>query len=154
MTTRPTARRRAAALLTTLTTAGSPPLAALAALAAVALAALLPAACSLHNNPAGTDRYAYAGGGLTSEVPDSLDRTLQAAIAAAEESELIIRRREQGDGWARLLAEQGDGKDVRIRLHRLAPNLTQVKIRVGLIGDEPQSRVILDRIRFTLAVAP
>ena len=103
---------------------------------------------------AGLAGYSYGWGELTSEVSDTVDRTYAAAQAAAEQTGVMIRTTERTTGHALVEGVLEDGKTVTIKLRSVTPSQTEVKIHVGMWGSEGQSRVILDQLRYGLAVAP
>ena len=103
---------------------------------------------------AGLAGYSYGWGELTSEVSDSLDRTYAGAQAAAEQTGVMIRKNERTTGYGIVEGVLEDGKTVTIKLRSVTPAQTEVKIHVGLWGSEGQSRVIMDQMRYALAVAP
>jgi hypothetical protein len=129
------------------------------ATALAALAAIVPG-CGINPNDinggatAGLASYSYGGGELTSEVSDTLDRTHAAARAAAEETGVMIRESERRAGRASIEGVLPDGKSVKIKLRSVTPSQTEVKIHIGMWGSEGQSRVILDHLRYGLAVSP
>jgi hypothetical protein len=118
-------------------------------------ASLLVPGCEINGGTtAGLSSYQYGAGILTTEVSDTLDRTYAAAVSAAEETGVMIRDRSRSEGSAEVHGVMAGGHDVRIKLTSIAPSQTRVRIHVGFWGSEGQSRVILDRMRYNLAVAP
>jgi hypothetical protein len=116
--------------------------------------ALIAAGCAGSAGTAGISDYAYGAGDLTAQVSDTLDRTYAAAISAAEETGVMVRERDRREGRATVKGVMGDGRNVKVSLRSLTPTQTEVKIHVGLLGNEGQSRLIMDRLRYGLAVAP
>jgi hypothetical protein len=102
----------------------------------------------------GLGGYSYRMGELRSEMTETLDRTYHAAVAAVDLSHLIIRSEERTDSSVRLMAERGDGMKVKVQIQRLSPAVTEVRVKVGALGNEPQSQTILDQMRYSLATAP
>lgn len=115
---------------------------------------LLLGGCMRTTSGGGLGGYSYRMGELRSELTESLDRTYHAAVAAVDQSRLIIRQEERAEGSVHLMAERADGTHVKVRIQRLSPSLTEVRVKVGILGNEPQSQTILDNIRYALATAP
>jgi hypothetical protein len=126
----------------------------MAASAAGVFLAAVPGCAVNQGGGSGLRGYGYSWGELSATVPESLDRATSAAVAAAEDQQVTVREREQGDGWARVAGEEGSGRSVTIRLARVTDAETRVRIKVGALGNEGTSRTLLERMRYGLAVAP
>lgn len=90
---------------------------------------------------------AWVRGALETTVERDIARVHAAALAAVEDLEFaVISERKSGvDG--EVVARTALDKKVSIRLKQVTPNTTGVVIRVGLMGDETLSQVILQRLR-------
>jgi len=117
----------------------------------VALVALGNAGCTLlllgAGAAAGAGTVAYLQGELRANQDAPLDKVLKAAEDSLKEMQYAVTERTEAAGRARLLARGAGDKRVDVHLKALTPNATEVRIRVGVFGDEALSRQILERIR-------
>lgn len=96
---------------------------------------------------AGAGTIAYISGELKSTEEASIDSTWQATEKAIQELEFFATSKQKDAISAKLIARGAADKKIVITLKKVAENLTEVKIRVGIFGDESVSRMILDRIK-------
>jgi hypothetical protein len=96
---------------------------------------------------AGAGAVAYGKGELKATEAVSLDRAWSATQQAFEELELLGEGKEKDALSARIEAQGVDDKRIVVRLRRIDPELTEIRIRVGVLGNEPYSRLIYDQIR-------
>ncbi|MGQ3684288.1 MAG: DUF3568 family protein [Candidatus Loosdrechtia sp.] len=96
---------------------------------------------------AGAGTVAYLKGELKSLEEASLDKTWQATHKALKDLEFIITSEEKNSLSAKAVARGTANKRVEINLKNVSGNLTEVKIRVGIFGEESLSRLILERIK-------
>jgi Protein of unknown function (DUF3568) len=122
--------------------------------ALIAASALAGCGVPQTTSDAGVGVYSYFGGELKSEIADSLDRTYAAARASAEQDQVAITDTQVNAGEAHIIGAEADGRSVRIRLNSVHSGLTEVRIHLGNFGNEGDSRLMLERIRFGLAVVP
>lgn len=99
---------------------------------------------------AGVGTYAYVEGIMKTTVEASLDRTWDAANKSVEQLQFSVKSSSKDALQAKLVARESDKTDVKIYLERKGDNLTEVSVRVGVFGDEAQSRLILDKIKQNL----
>ena len=99
---------------------------------------------------AGVGTYAYTQGELNTTFESSLDRTWAATQAAVNDLQFEIGEQSKDALQAQMRVNQADGTPVRIRLNRQTDSLTEVRVRVGIFGDEGVSRAVLDKIRDNL----
>lgn len=114
----------------------------LACLAAPTLGACIVAAAA--GATAGTTLYIK--GELTYTAEASLDRAWSAVKEVVEDLEYEVKDTAKDAQTAKLVAEQADGTDVTITL-KLQGELVEFGIRVGVFGNEAQSKMIMDEIR-------
>ncbi len=89
----------------------------------------------------------YARGGLRTTVDAPFETTHHATARAIGQLE-FARISDQKDALsAVLIARTAQDRKIRIVLTRVSDRLTQVDIRVGVMGDETMSRTILGRIQ-------
>ena len=99
---------------------------------------------------AGTSSIAFVTGELrsTEEVSlGELDGACNAAIERLAYEELGINR--EADR-VRFRARTAGGEPVDLRLFARGPQRTELTIRIGLLGDETTSRLVLEEIRQSL----
>jgi hypothetical protein len=99
---------------------------------------------------AGAGTVAYIRGELNTSLSSSLDAVDRAANRAAEQLR-FAKINESADALARVITlRTAEDKKIEVRLTRTTDTLTQVRIRVGVFGDEAISRVLLDKINANL----
>ena len=96
---------------------------------------------------AGAGAVAYAKGKLDTTEPASLDRVWEASLKSVKELEYIIIETNKHTTAARMVARNPRDEKLEISLKSASDKTTDVSIRVGAIGNEEQSRRVLDRIR-------
>ncbi len=123
-----------------------------AALAALAAGVAATSGCGalLLIGGAGTSAIAFATGELRSREPSTLAQ-LDAACAAAVDvlayDEVETEREANQIRWR---ARTASGDPVDIRLVAKGPDATEVRIRIGVFGDEAKSRLVLEEIHQAL----
>jgi len=92
----------------------------------------------------------YIGGEAVDTENVSLDQAWYAAHAAIKELQFKPRdqSRDAIQGW--LTANTADNTGVRVTFKSIGDNLTRFRVRVGLLGNEDQSRIIMEHIRKSL----
>ncbi len=99
---------------------------------------------------AGAGAVAYVRGELSSNVPHGLDDTFAACQRAVRDLELIRIDDHKTSLDAQLVSRTALDKKIEIKLERVGDKLTKVSIRVGVMGDQPLSLTILDKINAEL----
>lgn len=107
----------------------------------------------LAGGAAGGFSVAYVAGELQAEEEVSIDEAYMAAQRALEGLELTVTTREKDAMTAKVIAVGAEDKQITVRLERKANLITTVKIRVGMLGDQQYSLLILDRIESQLGVS-
>lgn len=92
----------------------------------------------------------YEGGALVAVVDGSIDATLAASEGVVRDLGYTTHDRIRDALDARLVASPSIGPDVRIRMHSISPMLTEVRVRVGPLGNRERSEMVLDRIQAAL----
>jgi hypothetical protein len=95
---------------------------------------------------AGAGTMAYIEGEFQTAYASSIDRTWNASLEAVKDLDFRIIATEKKETEGNIEAKKLGGKKVRIALSIAGPEITFVRIRVGIFGDEAASRVIRDRI--------
>jgi uncharacterized lipoprotein len=96
---------------------------------------------------AGISGYKYYKEVLTVVYEAPFDDTWDASIKALEDMGLTIENQTKELGSGKISTKEDEkNKKVNLTLQYKSPQETEVKIRVGLLGDETASNVIKDRI--------
>jgi hypothetical protein len=103
---------------------------------------------------AGAGLVAYAKGELSAIEEVSFPRAWAAAQAAMDDLDLTIVSRQRGEVSAKLVARGGDNRRVTVSLERQVGDLTEIRVRVGIFGEESLSRLVLEKIRQRLRLRP
>ncbi|NLY40964.1 MAG: DUF3568 family protein [Desulfovibrionales bacterium] len=93
--------------------------------------------------------YTYVSGQLKSSYNANMDRTFEAALAGCNALGLPILDQEKKLSSASVKTKDGD-KDVWIILKAKSSAVTEVSIRVGLLGDEFASKRIHEALQANL----
>ncbi len=99
---------------------------------------------------AGAGTVAYVRGELDASLGNQYDRVINATDAAVGQLELAKVRESKDAFSAEIIARNSLDKKIDITISKEADNLTKLTIRIGVFGDEEESRAILDRIRTNL----
>jgi hypothetical protein len=102
---------------------------------------------------AGAGAVAYVRGELevTEEAP--IDKVVAAAKGAVDDLEFKLLSADADAYSAKIRAETARGTDIGISLERESDNVTKVRIRVGVFGDEDLSRLIHDKMKARLTTS-
>lgn len=90
---------------------------------------------------------AYVGGVLESAEKGTLAQAYLDALDAVEELRFELVRTTLDEHYALVMVREAGGRKIRIQLQRKSPIVTKVRIRVGLLGDQAMSRLVLAQIR-------
>jgi hypothetical protein len=101
---------------------------------------------------AGAGTVAYLKGELQTTYAASLDQTWEAAQGALKDLNYRIISRQKDDPEGEIEAKRIGEDTVKIHLMISGPGTTLVKIRVGMFGDEKESRAINSKIASRLGV--
>lgn len=96
---------------------------------------------------AGAGGYAYVNGEAKSTESASLDKTWRAAQAAMKDLQFSVVGQSKDALEGRLTARNATDKKITIRVKKVSDSLTEMRIRVGVFGDESLSRIIHDAIK-------
>ncbi|HVS52684.1 MAG TPA: DUF3568 family protein [Opitutaceae bacterium] len=96
---------------------------------------------------AGAGTVAYIRGELDATLPTDLDATDAAANRALQRLQFMKISEAKDALSVSIAARTAQDKKIGITLSKTADNLTRVRIRVGLFGDETASRALLDAIK-------
>lgn len=93
---------------------------------------------------------AYVRGELEANVSDNYDDTVAATNKALQQLSIAKISEKRDALVAVIIARNAADKKIEVRLDNLARELTKVRIRVGLMGDEALSLAILEKIKSNL----
>lgn len=96
---------------------------------------------------AGAGAVAYVRGELDSSVEHDLDAVFKASQQAMTKLEFAKINEHKSAVDAELVARTALDKRVEIKLTKVTDTLTKVQIRVGLVGDQDLSLMILEKIK-------
>lgn len=96
---------------------------------------------------AGAGAYAYVRGDLETNLNNDYNKVVDSARAAIKDLEFAKVSENKDALKAVLVARTALDKKVEITVTYTAKKLTNIKIRVGLFGDEQLSLSILDKIK-------
>ena len=95
---------------------------------------------------AGVGGYKYYQGALAVIYQAPFEDTYEASVKAIETLGYSITERLQKIGSGSIEAVDSNSEKIKLSLNYIASEETEVKIRVGVMGDEATSRVIKDKI--------
>lgn len=99
---------------------------------------------------AGAAAIYYARGDLEADLEYEIEEVHKASLAELKERGYDINREyvgaTEGEIEAEKIVAEGDEEDLTIKTNRLTSERTHISVRVGVFGDEAQSRAILDGI--------
>lgn len=90
--------------------------------------------------------YKYYQGALAVIYQAPFENVYESSVKAIETLGYSITERHQKIGSGSIEATDSNSEKITIKLKYLASEETEVKIRVGLMGDEAASNVIKDKI--------
>lgn len=99
---------------------------------------------------AGTSAIAFATGELRSREPSPIARLDAACATAVDVLAYDAVETERAENQIRWRARTAAGDPVDIRLVAKGPEATEVRIRIGVFGDEAKSRLVLEEIHQAL----
>jgi hypothetical protein len=99
---------------------------------------------------AGAGTVAYVRGELDATLGNPYSPVVDAAARAMTQLQFATVSESRDAFNAEIIARTSQDKKIDITLSRQGDDLTQLKIRIGLFGNEEESRAILDRIKSNL----
>lgn len=83
-----------------------------------------------------------------------LQQAVDATLAAAREAHVQIKKSEPGPYSHYIVAKAEGGPKIKIHLKAKSPMITKIEVRVGFMGDQAVSRLVLSRIDQHLGIQP
>lgn len=99
---------------------------------------------------AGAGAVAWVRGDLEASLNARFDRTVNATNKAIEQLGFAKLSEQKDALLGTIVARNAADKKIEIKLNTVADNVTKVRIRVGVIGDEALSMTILEKIKSNL----
>ena len=91
--------------------------------------------------------YAYLKGEMQTAYPHGVKTVFNAAVAALQDDMGIAVQDKTCDLTDGLInAVRADGNKVKVRLKLVGADVTEVRVRVGTIGDKTWSQLYLDKL--------
>ena len=91
--------------------------------------------------------YHVIQGDLTRLYRASYDRAWDAALVTLEEMEMTVVSQERGESEGKIQAERFDESPVRLVLKQKALDVTQLRVRIGPVGDRKKAEIFHERFR-------
>lgn len=91
--------------------------------------------------------YVYTEGRLESVEEAPLDKVYNATVQAMKDMQFEMKEERKDALEARVVALRADKTEIKIAMESKSDTTTEVRIRVGVFGDEKDSAEILQRIR-------
>lgn len=95
---------------------------------------------------AGAGGVAWAKGGLEQNFDNTVDQLHRASLAGLRDIKCTARTDQIRKHLAKIDFEFDDGQKGTINIKSLTERSAQLKIRVGILGDETKSNIILNAI--------
>lgn len=95
----------------------------------------------------GAGSVAYVSGELRGAEEASMDRAWNAATTAMEQLEFKVTKSQKDALAGEITARRADDTRIVVRLRKQTDRITEIRVRVGVFGDEALSRVIYDKIK-------
>lgn len=95
---------------------------------------------------AGAGGVAYVKGSLVHNIDETVEDVHGASITALKDLGLFVTSDELNRHSARIKAEYEDGKKIDIKVDAITEYVSKISIRVGSLGDQEDSRLILNAI--------
>lgn len=97
---------------------------------------------------------AYIGGELVTAVTYPLEQVINASRDALAELEFEPRVDRDGEHTHYFLVREVNQREIGVKLESASPQVTRIKVRVGVWGDQAVSQVIQNRIAAKLSPPP
>jgi len=95
---------------------------------------------------AGAGGIAYYRGKMEKNIDEKMIVVHDAVLQAMKKLKLYVKSDELNRHDARIKAEYDSGKKIDIKIKALTEEATNISIRIGVLGDQDQSRIILNNI--------
>jgi Protein of unknown function (DUF3568) len=99
---------------------------------------------------AGAGTVGYIRGELATTLNERYDRVIDAANTAVEKLQFAKISQTKDAFTTVIVARTAEDKKIEIHIERKADKVTDLRIRIGVFGDEEKSRAILEHINAAL----
>ncbi len=106
---------------------------------------LISCKASVNTTSAGTT-VVYNQGTLQYVAPHTLEESWDASQEALKQLEFVVTDSAKDALSARLDAKTAKDEDVKVRLERRGEKETSISVKVGILGDESLSLIVLEKI--------
>ena len=115
----------------------------------LALATLLGGGCAVVvvGAAAGAGAIIYHKGELRSSEAVNYDNAWNASLAGLKDLNYVVVDQTKGGLKGRIIARAPGDKKVTVDLEKESGTVTRIGIRIGTVGNEAQSRIVLDAIK-------
>lgn len=96
---------------------------------------------------AGAGGVVYYKGNLKETLPHSSSDVFAASLGALNDEALTVVNQEQDPYRGEIRSEYPDGKKIWIDIRAIGHETTEIKIRVGITGDQKRANALLVRVR-------
>jgi len=112
--------------------------------------AILVNGCIIAAVGVGAGTVAYVRGSLESIEPGNIDTVYKATEKAMDQLDLKVIQKAKDVLSAEIIARNSQDTKIKIKLKATAEGPTELSIRIGLFGDEAESRLIYQKIHDNL----
>ena len=92
----------------------------------------------------------YIRGDLEATLEDDVENVYEASLQALDELKLAVISKQQDALGAKIVSRNSEDKKIQVKLKQTEGGITKLTIRIGVFGDETQSRLIYDKIKENL----
>ena len=92
----------------------------------------------------------YIRGDLEATLEDDVEDVYKASLRALNELDLAVISKQQDALGAKIVSRNSEDKKIQVKLKQTEGGITKLTIRIGVFGDETQSRLIYDKIKENL----
>ena len=89
----------------------------------------------------------YQAGYFYATIDTDADTAFRTAIRTLDRMGMLRTGETHGDDYINIFARAVGDKKVIVRIRQIAPNKSEMRIRVGIIGNLPESQMIFAKIR-------
>ncbi|HQP10534.1 MAG TPA: DUF3568 family protein [Candidatus Omnitrophota bacterium] len=95
---------------------------------------------------AGAGGIAYVKGTLAQNIDEPVAKIHKASLAALKGLDMLVKSEELSQHSSVINAQYATGEKVKIEIEALTEYVSKISIRVGMLGDQEDSRLILNAI--------
>jgi len=95
---------------------------------------------------AGAGGYAYISGAVEKEYDVAAVKLHKATLRALDAIDVVVQEDKNDRLNSRIIAKTASGKEVKVNIDAITERTSKLTVRYGLMGNEEQSRIILNAI--------